>query len=401
MKICIINHGFVTGAGQERVNYEIAHYLAKQGHEVFLIARKISPDFNFYPNVHTFLVNIPKWVKTAFLLHQVFAIKSRAILKQNSTKFEIVHANGAITYYPSDVNACHFVHSSWVNSNYHPIRQSLGIEGIYQWLYGKLNAGWEKRVYQQTQRVVAVSDFVKQSLVQDVHVTAATIDVVWNGVDIEEFRPIRPNEANTLRSALGLPINACISFFTGDIKSNRKNLDLVLQAFGQLPNHHHLVVAGAAEGSVYPSMAETLGLTQRVHFLGHRQDVSMLLRCADVFTFPSHYDPCPLVILEALASGVPVVTTKSVGSSALIQHGENGYILDGNYDLDGLVKILRQLGESVVLRDQVGQMGRQTAEDLSWQNMARQYELIYAEVYQKQRNSDIYPDLSLTDGSIQ
>jgi glycosyltransferase involved in cell wall biosynthesis len=399
MKICIVTHEFATHTGQGRVNYEIAHYLAGQGHELYLVASEAAPDFQRYPNVHPLLVTIPGWVKTAFLRNQVFALKSRSILQQH--QFDIIHANGSITYHRSDVNACHFVHSSWLKSDYHPRRSGLSLGNIYQWLYSHLNTQWEQRAYRQTSRVIAVSDFVKDSLVQDAHVAAETIDVVWNGVDIEQFRPIRSNETNILRTSLGLALTDCIAFFTGDIKSNRKNLDLVLQALVKLPQNYCLVVAGAIEGSPYPAMVKALGLNDRVHFLGYRQDVSTLLRCADIFTFPSHYDPCPLVILEALASGIPVITARSVGNSMLLQHGENGYILDHNYDRDGLVKILQVLGESPELRSRIGSMGRQTAEARSWQNMARQYEKIYADVCQKQRDSATFPEQQLISRTIQ
>ncbi len=390
MKICMITYDFVTRSGQGRVNYEIAHYLADQGHELYLVASEVASDFERYPNVHPLLVNIPGWVKTAFLQNQLFALKSQSILQQH--EFDIIHANGSITYHRSDVNACHFVHSSWLKSDYHPIRSALSLGNIYQWFYNWLNAQWEQRAYRQTNRVIAVSDFVKDSLVEDAHVSVTTIDVVWNGVDIEQFRPIGPSEVNTLRSELALPIDACVSFFTGDIKSNRKNLDLVLQALVQLPVQHHLVVAGAKAGSPYLAMAEALGLGQRVHFLGHRSDVATLLRCADIFAFPSHYDPCPLVILEALASGIPVITARSVGNSALIQSGENGYILDSNYDLDGLVKILQELGESPEQRSRIGKMGRETAEVRSWKNMAKQYEAIYVGELSRRHKLKIHPD---------
>jgi glycosyltransferase involved in cell wall biosynthesis len=391
MKICIVTHEFSPQTGQGKVNYEIAQYLLDRGHEVFMIASDVASNLASYPNAHVFLVKIPAWVKSALFRAQFFAVRSATILKDNHHKFDIIHANGSITYYPSDVNACHFVHSSWQISRYHPIRNKIGLNSLYQSFYTILNAKWEQSSYQKTDRVIAVSEFVKQSLVRDAHVPSDTIDVVWNGVDIEEFRPQRPDEENHLRKSLGLPTAACISFFTGDLKTNRKNLDLVLQALVQLPKYHHLVVAGGVEGSIYPEMARELGIADRVHFLGYRSDVSSLLRYADVFTFPSHYDPCPLVLLEALACGVPVITARSVGNSASLEHGKNGYVLESSYDLDIFVKILRQLGESTELRRRVGQAGRRTAEELSWQKMAAHYETIYAMELNRRDRDKVYP----------
>jgi glycosyltransferase involved in cell wall biosynthesis len=392
MRICIVTHEFATHTGQGRVNYEVAHYLANQGHELYLVASEVDSDFQAYSNVHILLISIPTWIKTALLQHQLFALKSRSLLKKYQHQFDIIQVNGGITYYTADVNVCHFVHSSWIKSDYHPSRYCSSINAIYQWLYTKLNAHWEQRAYRHSKRVIAVSDFVKRSLVQDANVPFEMIDVVWNGVDIKEFRPIYETENNQLRTSLGLPPEAIISFFTGDIKSNRKNLDLVLQALSKLPEKHHLVIAGATTSSSYPAIAEDLGLGARVHFLGHRRDVHSLLRCADVFTFPSHYDPSPLVILEALASGIPVITTHSVGNSALLKHRENGYILNNTYDLDGLVDILQELGESPDLRSRIGSKGRQTAETLSWQNVAKQYEAIYTAELSRRDKFEVHPD---------
>jgi glycosyltransferase involved in cell wall biosynthesis len=149
-------------------------------------------------------------------------------------------------------------------------------------------------------------------------------------------------------------------------------------------------VAGGVEGSIYPTMAKELGIADRVHFLGYRSDVSSLLRYADVFAFPSHYDPCPLVLLEALACGVPVITARSVGNSASLENGENGYVLESSYDLNTFVRILRQLGESMELRHRVGQAGRRTAEQLSWKKMAANYETIYAAKLNRQNRVKAY-----------
>jgi glycosyltransferase involved in cell wall biosynthesis len=401
MKICIVTHEFSPQTGQGKVNYEIAQYLLDRGHEVFMIASEVASNLASYPNAHVFLVKIPAWVKSALFRAQFFAVRSATILKDNHHKFDIIHANGSITYYPSDVNACHFVHSSWQISRYHPIRNKIGLNSIYQSVYTMLNAKWEQQSYQKTDRVIAVSESVKQCLIRDAHVPSESIDVVWNGVDIEEFRPRHQDEPNHLKVSLDLPDTTCVSFFAGDIKTNRKNLDLVLQALLHLPNFHHLAVAGSTAGSPYPRMVEELGLGDRVHFLGYRSDISTLLRYADIFTFPSHYDPFALVVLEAMASGVPAVTARSVGISPLLVDGEDGYVLEGNYDVAPLVQILQQLGDSVELRRRVGQAGRKTAEQLSWQKMAAQYEQIYALELNRRNKVKVYPDNYVMARSIE
>jgi glycosyltransferase involved in cell wall biosynthesis len=392
MRICIVTHEFSSSTGQGRVNYEIAQYLLDRGHEVFMIASDVASNLASYPNAHVFLVKTPAWVKSALFRSQFFAMRSATILKDNHHKFDIIHANGSITYHPSDVNACHFVHSSWLISRYHPIRRKINASSLYQALYTFWGAKWEQSSYYQTNRVIAVSESVKKSLIDDAHVSPESIDVIWNGVDLEEFRPKHKDEENYLRQTLGLSQDVCLSFFAGDIKTNRKNLDLVLQAMVRLPKSHHLVIAGSIEGSQYPMMARALGLADRVHFLGYRSDIAHLLRCADIFTFPSHYDPFALVVLEAMASGIPVITGRSVGISPLLFHGEDGYVLDSNYDVAALANLLQRLGNSVELRQRIGQAARRTAEKLSWRQMAVYYENVYTAELASQNKVGNRPD---------
>ncbi|MBW4418220.1 MAG: glycosyltransferase family 4 protein [Myxacorys californica WJT36-NPBG1] len=380
MKICIVTHKVIHTDGQGRVNYELVRYLLQQGHCVTLIATDVDLELAAKPNLVWNRVPIPAWVPSALLQNQVFALKARYILNQHANEFDIVHLNGCITYYSADVNSSHFVHSNWLKCAYHPAQLSNGLSSAYQWLYTAINAVWEQRSYARSQVVIAVSDFVKQSLVEDAKISAAKISVIPNGVDPNEFRPLQTGEENRLRRELNLSDAAFLIFFAGDIKLNRKNLDLVLRSLPHLDPNLHLVVAGVTEGSPYPAMAQALQLCDRVHFLGYRTDIPVLLRGADAFAFPSHYDPFSLAVVEALASGIPVITAPSVGASTLICSGENGFVLKSSNDLDGMIAILNRLERDRAVAKSIGSAGRVTATRLSWEAMASCYEAVYKEL---------------------
>ena len=96
------------------------------------------------------------------------------------------------------------------------------------------------------------------------------------------------------------------------------------------------------------------------------------MRAADLFVFPSRYEACSLALLEALASGLPVITARSTGGSELVD-ASCGRVLEDAEDLRGLTSALRQLTENVAERDRLSLGARRRAEQCGWSRMASQY----------------------------
>jgi glycosyltransferase involved in cell wall biosynthesis len=162
-----------------------------------------------------------------------------------------------------------------------------------------------------------------------------------------------------------------IALFAGDLRTPRKNLDTVLRALPMVPGLH-LAVAGHHRGTPYPNLAQSLSVADRVHFIGFQRDMPGLLRCADLFVFPSRYEACSLVLLEALASGVPVVTARSAGGSELIDP-DVGLVLDDSEDHIALATTLRRLTQDNQGRRTMARRARALAKHHTWQVMAGQY----------------------------
>jgi glycosyltransferase involved in cell wall biosynthesis len=234
-------------------------------------------------------------------------------------------------------------------------------------LFTWLNARLEKRAFARTRHLVPVSEKVREELAELGF--ARNVNVILNGVDVREFTPAK----KTGRSALGLPENVPLALFAGDIKSPRKNLDSVLKALAEIDGLH-LAVAGSTEGSPYMRMAEELGLNGRVHFLGFRKDIDLLMSNVDFFVFPSRYEACTLAVIEALASGLPVVTTRQSGVSELVDGKlRAGIVLDDPEDVQGLQEAMAILARDASLRGQMGAAARAVAEEHSWDKVAAQY----------------------------
>lgn len=380
MKICIVTHQITMTDGQGRVNYEVARYLVERGHELLLVSTTIDPGLRDHPNVTWRQVKVPSRKVLAIIRYKFFALKANRILAAERPFLDVIHLNGAIANIRADLNACHFVHSHWLKSPHHTAHQTSGVYAAYQNFVTKYNADWERREYANSERIVAVSDFVRDGLVNEAGADPTKIDVIYNGVDTKQFHPKNQSDTNNLRTLLRIPDDKFLLFFSGGIKTNRKNLGLPLQSVAELGDRYHLVVVGTDGGGPYPEMARTLGISDRVHFLGHRNDVATLLRDADVFVFASHYDPFALVVTEAMASGVPVITAPSVGASAIIKHGLNGFVIEHSNDLTGMTNALALLAGDPALADRIRFAGQQTAEQLTWEAMAAKYESVYQRI---------------------
>lgn len=373
MNLALITHKVVRGEGQARVNYEIAQRAARAGWHVTLIAGKVAPELQNCLQVTW--TPIP-WTARCSELFGVwnFARRSAAWLRKQGGAFDVVQVNGFVTWARSDVNAVHFVHSTWRKSPFHPSRSRPGLHGAYQWLFSALNARWEAKAFKQAARIVAVSERVRQELLST-GVPDAVIRVIRNGVDLDEFHPGVEN-----RNALGLPPDVPLGLFAGDLRLMRKNLDTVLRAMTRLP-HLHLAVAGRVEGSPYPEIAAGLDVQDRVHFLGFRSDMPALMRACDFLAFPSRYEACSLVLLEALASGLPVLTARSAGGAEIVSEA-CGHVLADPEDADGLAAIAQVWIEQPGRRLQMGRAARQIAQEHSWGAMADAYLSLYAELAQ-------------------
>ncbi len=365
MKLCIISASIMKGDGQGRVNYEIVQRALQQNFEVTLVVRQIDTEIKKHKLVKSIQFPLEK-VPIELIRGILFAFLSDNWLQKHRDEFDVVMSCGSVISSPTDVNVVHFVHGSWLNSPFHTYRMRKDLYGIYQWLYTAVNAQTEKKAFKNTQAVIAVSNKVKSELVS-IGVPSDRIQVILNGVSTEEFYP----DVKISRSELGLPLDVDLALFVGDIRTNRKNLDSVLKALSQLP-HLHLAVVGNTTNSPYPQMAKNLNLEERVHFLGFRRDIAKIMRVTDFFVFPSRYEACTLVLLEAMASGLPIITAKTAGGAELVS-AECGFVLEDPEDIAALGKAMEALQGDRQLREKMGLAARYNAEQHTWLSKSSEY----------------------------
>jgi glycosyltransferase involved in cell wall biosynthesis len=195
------------------------------------------------------------------------------------------------------------------------------------------------------------------------------------------------------RESFGLPSNVPLALFVGDIRTPRKNLDTVLRALQQTPEIH-LAVAGGVKDSPYPALARELGVNERVFFLNKVSRISSLMRSVDLFVFPSRYEAHPLVVLEAMASGLPAIVSGSFGAEGFL--GDGGHILKDPNDVAALAAVINGLMQAPEKRRSMALAGRERALEMRWSTMAAAYLDVYEKLLQSRIEEGDLPEVSGT-----
>jgi UDP-glucose:(heptosyl)LPS alpha-1,3-glucosyltransferase len=210
--------------------------------------------------------------------------------------------------------------------------------------------------------VICNSRMVRDDIAARFNVAQDKLHLIHNGVDLEYFHP-EPCAAHRdrVRAELGIAPGSPLVLFVGS-GFERKGLPQLLAAFARLPRRDaQLVVVGRdRREQALRRLAAGLGIGPRVRFMGRQQDVRPYYGAADLFALPTLYDPFPNAALEAMACGLPVVTSTTSGIAELIVPGQNGFVADA-VDIAALA---RHLDAAIAAGSDMGAQARVTAEGL-------------------------------------
>jgi UDP-glucose:(heptosyl)LPS alpha-1,3-glucosyltransferase len=227
-----------------------------------------------------------------------------------------------------------------------------------------------------TRRVVAVSELVRTQLLHYYRIEPERITVIPNGVHLERFQ-FEEGAGRKLRRQHGIPEGAFVLLFIGN-EFDRKGLKTIIQALATLRGKSlRLVVAGKADAAPYIALARELGVHEQLMFLGATSGPEQLFPLADVFVFPTVYEPFGMVVIEAMAAGVPVVTTRQCGSVEGMNSGEHGLFLEDALSVEELSAHLLQLLDDASLRDKLAHAGKAIAQRFAWPHIARRFLSVY------------------------
>lgn len=255
-----------------------------------------------------------------------------------------------------------------------------------------------QKFFQLLDCVVASSNEVKEYL-RERGVTSR-VEVIANGVDIEKFRPARnDDEKERLKKKLGISNNKINLLNVGSVHP-RKGTDLLLRAFTKVIEKNkdvNLYIAGPRAdisdvslqkfSSDIDNILSDSSLKQRVHFLGLIDNVDEYMRAADIFVFPSRVEGMGNVVLEAMASGLPVVITPYIGFPDVFGKSEHNYML-AEFDEQKICDCILRFLSSVTLRKQIANNAlRNVQNSLPLNKSIEQYASLYKELVKYKQKS--------------
>lgn len=315
MKIAVIRSecSFRKG-GAERYAANLCRSLANMGHQVWVLAEI------FDPAIHPELIHIPVRVdrSTSWARNRSFHENSQKAL----AGLEVDAVLALSRSFPADAfRVSDPLHRFWMKIRYpgklHRFLQNRNprhraILELEESILDPAN----------TRMIITNSRLSKTIIREHYAYPADRIHVVYNGVDLEKFQPDGQRPASTEDVKL---------LFVGQ-DFQRKGLALVIEALALLKQRSRLCslrVVGRGKADRYKKLAERLGVGDLVTFEGPSDHIQAAYQQADLLVFPSFYDPFANVCLEALACGLPALTTTTNGSSEVITDGIDGYVISG------------------------------------------------------------------------
>ena len=371
LKVAVLNRIFSSaGGGAERYSIALVEQLAAK-HEMHVFAQEIN---HAWPGVTYHSISC--WFKKPRWLNQLwYAYATWRVTQQG---FDIVHSHENVWH--GQVQTIHVK----------TVKRSL-FEGREGWRRGlrwlKIALSPRLITYLALERVrmsprpgvaiVAVSHALRDELASQYPQAQTHLSVITPGVAL----PAHAMDQEHARQLLGLPTEGQYVLFVANDYA-RKGLSTLLAALQGMDSVHLLVVGHPGQIERYQTVARTLGMQERVHFLGSLQDMDPPYYAANVLAHPTLEDSFAMVVLEAMAHGLPVVVSSGAycGISSLLTHNADALILKHPQDADTLQQALVRVLDDTSLAITLRQAGETFAHQHSWQHAAQAYERIYMQL---------------------
>ncbi|WOE70348.1 glycosyltransferase family 4 protein [Hydrogenimonas thermophila] len=223
----------------------------------------------------------------------------------------------------------------------------------------------EKKTFQNSKKIIANSNLVKSQIIENYNINPDKIEVIYNGIEIKEFNKQKSKEK--IIQEFSIPKDKKIILFAGS-GFKRKGVKEFLEIISKLKHPFQAFILGKEKRiNRYKQIAKKLGVENKVIFTGPRSDINDFYAAADIFLFPTHYEPFSNVVLEALSFNNVVLTTKQNGASEII---DQRYIMESPNDFSITQEIEKLLSDKVLLdKEQI--KCRKIAENFTIEKNAR------------------------------
>lgn len=378
----VVEHFDPRRGGLEHWSWQFAEAMIVRGHEMHVLAQSFA-NTDRLPLVHCH--SVPR-------RHSRLGYAAALEARLAELDLDVVHETGA--GWRCDVFQPHFgsrvaLRDRSINILPRPFRpvKRLAIRVLPR--YREFNA-LEARQYVNDGRLfVALSQKVADAFAIHHGVDRDAIRIVPNGVDCQKYSPEnRCRHRTTMRQELGLAHDSVLLLMIAH-NFRLKGLSSAIRALAKVHRQSprvHLAILGGGRPRCYRRLAHALGVASAVTFLGPRPEPMPFLAAADVLFHPTYYDTCSLVVLEALASGMPVVSTRETGVDELMTDGVEGFLVSDPSETALMADHLGRLLDPS-LREEMGRAARQLALRHSFSQNCDAIEAVYHEAASRRRGN--------------
>ncbi|MBN7124350.1 glycosyl transferase family 1 [Erwinia billingiae] len=373
VRLAIVRQKYRPDGGAERFISRALEALDDYSLELNIITRSWQGEPK--PEWHLHICNPKKWGRIS--RERGFAVAARACWQQE--KFDIVQSHERIA--GCDIfRAGDGVHRVWLEQRARvvsPVQRLLTQVSRYHRYV--MTAEEEMFRSPALKKIICNSLMVKNDIMRCFQVPEEKFAVIYNAIDATRFMPATAEQRQQSREQLNLPDNAKVFIYVGS-GFERKGLKASISALAAT-DAHLLVVGQDKQQSRYENLARSLGCEKRIHFLGVQNNVIPFYHAADSLILPTLYDPFPNVILEAMACGLPVITSFTCGGAEFIVDGKQGFVCDA-LDVPALTAAAVAIPQRT-LDSRMGDLARERVLPCSPQQLATQLHALYQQVLQQ------------------
>jgi len=319
-RLAIVRQKYRPDGGAERFISRALEALDNHELELNIITRQWSGESR--PDWHVHICNPKKWGRVS--RERGFAHAARHCWQQE--RFDLVQSHERIA--GCDIfRAGDGVHKVWLE------QRARVIPAYQRWLtplggYHRYVLDAEKQMFHSPvlKKIICNSLMVKRDIMRCYQVPEDKFALIYNAIDSASFYPATPDQRKQGRAQLSIPDESCVLIYVGS-GFERKGLKAAITAVAAT-DRYLIIVGQDKQHDKYRALAQSLGCLSRVRFVGIQKNVLPFYHAADGLILPTLYDPFPNVILEAMACGLPVITSHSCGGAEFIEHDQQGFVCD-------------------------------------------------------------------------
>jgi UDP-glucose:(heptosyl)LPS alpha-1,3-glucosyltransferase len=384
MRVAITHTRFSDVGGVERYIYAFCQRLIAQGHEVHYFCHFWDEEpvgIQFYKIPYVF--KPIRWAKVLAF----DKLTERAIARHGP--FDIIHGFTKTSHQDiyTDGSGCleDFQAYSLGRS---AVRRFIGRLTPHQQVVLAVERARFSRG--NCKRIITMSKLVRDQICKRYGLTHAEVEVVYNGIDLDRFHP-RNIDLHRLavRRELGLADNVPVVLFVAN-DYGRKGLGTLLRALRRLPEAVCLVIGKerSQRKAGFVKLAAELAILERIQWLDVRPDIERYFAASDLFCLPTYFDAFGMVVLEAMATGIPAIVSAAAGAGEVVIEGQTGSVLQDPEDDEALRRLMAPFMD-LEHAGKAGQRAREESKRYSWDNHFKKILGIYDEVSGMRRFGEV------------